>query len=602
MRVAEAVAKILADHSLRHVFMVTGGGAMHLNDALAREKRLQIVCCHHEQSCAMAADAYVRMSGRPAVVNVTTGPGGINALNGVFGAWTDSQAMIVISGQVKRETTVACAGPEGLRQLGDQEVDIVSVVKPLVKFAVMVRDPLKIREILEEAIYQATSGRPGPVWVDIPIDVQAAPVDFDSLSRFLSPQKITQSVDSELISQVIARLKQAKRPVILGGGGVRIAGARNELLTFAEQWKIPLVTGWNAHDLVPNDHVCYGGRPGTIGDRAGNFAVQNSDLLIIVGSRLNIRQVGYNWKSFARHAFKIWCDVDALELQKPTVKANLPVHCSADVFLKTLLQEKIDSKSQAGREQWLQWVQARVQRYPTVLPEYRKNVAVNPYVFVESLFDQLASDDRVVTADGTACVVTFQAARVQKNTRLFTNSGSASMGFDLPAAIGAWFSGDKQKRIVCLAGDGSIMMNLQELATIAHHKVPAKIFLLDNKGYHSIRQTQTNYFPDNIVGCGPESGLGFPDFAKIADAFGLQYQHISKTSELNEGIQKTLNTAGPVLCRVELDLSQGFSPKASSKKLADGRMVSSPLEDLAPFLSREELKENMLVPLVAEEL
>ncbi|MFI5181359.1 MAG: thiamine pyrophosphate-binding protein [Thermoanaerobaculia bacterium] len=596
MRVADYVAETLADHGIRHVFLVTGGGAMHLNDAIGRCRRLEWIPCHHEQACSMAAESHFRLTGRLAAVNVTSGPGGLNALNGVFGAFTDSLGMIVVSGQVKRETTIASTGLP-LRQLGDQEVDIVPVVSSITKYAVSVTDPASIRYHLEKAFFLALDGRPGPVWIDVPIDVQATLVDPSSLVRFDPDREGLRRPVRDLstpVKSALERLAAARRPVILPGSGVRIAGAYADFLAVIERLGVPVATAFNAHDLLPNDHPLYVGRPGTVGDRPGNFAVQNSDFLLVLGCRLNIRQIGYSWTSFARDAWKVMVDIDPAELSKPTLRIDLPIEADLGEFLRALLAARPAGPTPAHRE-WLAWCRKRVARYPVVLPEYRLTPSpVNPYLFVEALTDRLEEDEIVVTGDGTACVCTFQAARLKKGQRLYSNSGAASMGYDLPAAIGASI-GAGRRRVVCLAGDGSLQMNVQELATVAAQRLPLKLFVLNNRGYHSIRQTQQAYFPDNPVGCGPESGLGFPDFGRLAAAYGFAFLRVADHAGLPGTIDEALRTAGPVLCEVVLDVRQPFAPRVSSRRLPDGRMVSSPLEDLAPFLSREELRENLFI-------
>ena len=598
IRVADYIAQTMVSHGISHVFMVTGGGAMHLNDAFGRCEGLSYVCCHHEQACAMAAESYFRMSGRLAAVNVTTGPGGTNAITGVYGAWVDSLAMIVVSGQVKWDTLVRSTGLK-LRQLGDQEIDIVRLVSSITKYAVMVTEPTTVRYHLERAISLARSGRPGPVWLDIPMNVQSALVDPALLSAYhpeedFTPRSSQAGLDA-ICQLVLKRLSEARRPVILAGGGVRISGAHSKFLTLVERLGIAVATAWNAHDLIPEEHPCYVGRPGTIGDRAGNFAVQNSDLLLVLGSRLNIRQVSYAWQHFARAAYKIVVDVDEAELKKPTVRADLAIHADLPLFLDAMLAfPAVDVV--AEHSSYLNWCQQRRRRYPVVLSEYwQSRNGVNPYCFTEALFEMLDEDALVVTGDGTACVVTFQAAKIRRGQRLFTNSGAASMGYDLPAAIGACFAAGRRS-VVCITGDGSIQQNIQELQTIVTHRLPIKIFVLNNRGYHSIRQTQTDYFPDNIVGCGLESGLGFPDFGKLAPAYGIPFRRADQHGELADVIRRTLDGEGPQLTEIRLDPAQGFAPKLKSRRLADGKMVSPPLEDLAPFLSREELASNMLIP------
>jgi acetolactate synthase-1/2/3 large subunit len=595
VRVADYIAQFLAEHGVRHVFMVTGGGAMHLNDAFGREKKLQAVCCHHEQACAMAAESYFRLTNKVAVVNVTTGPGGTNAITGVYGAYVDSMAMMVVSGQVKWETLVRSTNLP-LRQLGDQEVDIVRMVEGVTKYAAVVQDPQTIRYHLERALHLATSGRPGPVWLDVPINVQGAKIDPATLPGYdLREDELRfETADLETaVRHLVESLAAAKRPVIYAGTGIRLADQYDLFLKLAGRLGVPVVPAWNSNDLLPDEHPAYAGRPGSLGNRAGNFTVQNADLLVILGSRLNIRLVSYNWENFAPRAKKIMVDVDAAELKKPTLKIDFPIHADLKDVLPLL--DRLTQAWQPRHQGWLSWCKERLQRYPVVLPEYWKLPAkVNPYCFMDRLFTRLEENDVIACGDGTACVTAFQAATIRAGQRLFHNSGCASMGYDLPAAVGAAIARPDLRRIICLAGDGSIMMNLQELQTIVGRKLPVKIFVLNNSGYHSIRQTQANFFPDNIVGCGTDSGLSFPDFGKIANAFGLPFQRCSAHGELDEAIGKTLAVAGAALCEIVLDLQQAFAPKLTSRKLEDGRMVSSPLEDMAPFLSREELRQNVI--------
>ena len=612
MRVADYIAERLAELGMTHVFLVTGGGAMHLNDAFGRAKRLTYIALHHEQACAMAAEGYARMGGRPAILNVTTGPGGINALNGVFGAYTDSIPMVVISGQVRRET-IAGNFPIGLRQLGDQEVDIVRMVGGITKSAVTVQDPQRIRYEVEKAYHLAVTGRPGPTWVDVPIDIQGAQIDPATLGGFdpatAEPGEAALATEAgaatgaaleALVDHMLERLAASSRPCVMPGTGVRIAGAADRFLTIAARLGVPVATAFNAHDVMADDNPLFVGQPGTVGDRAGNFAVQNCDFLLVLGCRLNIRQISYNWDSFARAAFKVMVDIDKAELGKPTLSIDLPIHADVNAFLDAL-EARLDAYAPApAHADYLTWCRERLERYPVVPQSYWHGAnGVNPYCFASSLFDALEADDAVITGDGTACVVTFQSAKLKQGQRLFSNSGSASMGYDVPAAIGAFFADNAPKRIVCIAGDGSIMMNIQELQSIVGHNIPIKLFVLNNDGYHSIRQTQQNYFPDNVVGCGPESGVTFPDFQKLGAAFGFPVRRATGHDDLTGAIAATLDGDGPQLCEVILDKAQPFAPKLSSRRLEDGRMVTSAMEDLAPFLSREELADNMLIPLLA---
>jgi len=577
--------------------MLTGGGAMHLNDSFGKEPRIQVIHNHHEQAAAMAAEGYARTTGQIGVINVTTGPGGINALNGVFGAWTDSIPMLIVSGQVKRETYLRSYDLPGLRQLGDQEVDIVSMAKGITKYAVTVFDPQMIRYHLDRALHLATSGRPGPTWLDVPVDVQSSQVDEASLPAY-DPAEDDAPWNMALIAdqcrEIIARLQASPRPVILAGSGVRHAAALDIFDKVIHRLGIPVTTAWT-HDLIASDDPLFCGRPGTIGERAGNFTVQNAETLLILGSRLNIRQVSYNWPAFARHAFKIQVDVDAAELNKPTVKPDLAVHCDARVFLEELDRQLDRAGFDAGRHaDWLAWCKERVARYPVVQPHQRIfNGRINPYHFMETLFGQLADDDVVVTGNATACIVSFQTAFLRKGQRLISNSGAASMGHDLPAAIGAAVARGGP-RVICLAGDGSLQLNIQELQTVVHHRLPIKLFVLNNNGYLSIRLTQTNFF-GRLVGESPSSGVTFPDIVKVAAAYGLPAVRL-ETADFAAGLADVLATPGPVVCDVLLDPRQAFEPKTSSRQLPDGRMVSAPLEDMFPFLDREELLSNLKVP------
>ncbi len=597
MRVSDYIVSTLASCGIRHVFMVTGGAAMHLNDAFGRNGEIAKVCCHHEQSCAMAAESYFRVSNRMAAVNVTAGPGATNAITGVYGAYVDSMAMIVLSGQSKRETLVRSTGLP-LRQLGDQEVDIVEMVKGVTKYAVLIDDPMSIRYHLEKALHLATQGRPGPVWLDIPIDVQAAKIDPAELKGYdPSEDPVSKAVSGleKTAQEILRRIAEAKHPVIYAGTGIRLSGQYDLFLKLADRLGIPVVAAWNSNDLLPNEHPSYAGRPGTIGDRAGNFTVQNSDFLLILGCRLNIRLVSYNWSSFAPKAFKVMVDADEAELKKPTLSIDLPVHADLKDFLPLL--DRASEGWTPRHAEWHSWCRERVLRYPVVLPEYWDlKDKVNPYCFMDRLSSFLEGGEVVACGDGTACVTAFQTIMIRPEMRLFHNSGCASMGYDLPAAIGAAEALPEKKRIICLAGDGSIMMNLQELQIIAGRRLPVKIFILNNTGYHSIRQTQGNFFPDNIVGCGTDSGLSFPDFGKVATAFGLPFERCASHEELDVAILRTLEREGPSVCEVMLDLAQSFAPKLSSRKLDDGRMVTAPLEDMAPFLSRAELAENLIHP------
>jgi acetolactate synthase-1/2/3 large subunit len=597
IKLSDYVIRKLEAWGVRHIFMVTGGGAMHLNDSIGQAQHLRYVCTQHEQAAAMAAEAYARVTGIPGVVNVTTGPGGINALNGVFGAWTDSIPMLVISGQVKRETCLHTYAPTALRQLGDQEADIVRMVQGIAKYAVVVDDPRTIRYHLERAWFLARSGRPGPCWLDIPVDVQSAQLDESTLLPYdpVEDQPCWHiATIRDQCREIVARLRSAARPVIMAGSGVRLAGAISEFERVIRLLEIPVTTAWT-HDIIASDDPLFCGRPGTIGERAGNFTVQNSDCLLVLGSRLNIRQVSYNWRSFARNAFKIQVDADAAEMDKPTVRPDLAVHSDLKVFL-TELRHAVEAAGDCGRHAaWLGWCRERVARYPVVQERQRVGPLINPYYFVERLFAELDDDDVVICGHASACIVPFQVGRLRKGQRMFSNSGSASMGYDIPAALGAAVARGG-KRVICLAGDGSVQLNIQELQTIVHHQLPVKIFVMNNDGYLSIRTTQSNFF-GRLTGVGKSSGVSFPDLTAIARAYGIDARRVDTTAGLDQ-IRGVLASPGPVLCDVRLDPAQEFEPRLKSRQLPDGTITTPSLEDMYPFLDPEELSANLLVETV----
>ena len=596
IKVSDYVANFLSENSITDVFTVTGGGAMHLNDALGHHPKLKCTYNHHEQACAIAAEAYTRFSGKLAAVCVTTGPGGTNALTGVVGGWLDSIPMFILSGQVKRETTVSSTGLP-LRQLGDQEFNIIDCAKTMSKYAKMITEPNEIAYHLEKALYLATTGRPGPVWLDIPLDVQGAMVDTETLIYFDASEcenELPQKVSDGDIKEIIAQIKKAQKPVIIAGAGIRLSGAHEKFLQLIDKLNIPVVTPWNSHDIIPDENRLFCGRPGNMGTRGGNFVVENSDLLISLGCRLSIRQVTYNYRDFAKNAYKIMVDIDENELNKPTLSIDLKIHADVKDVIEALLETGFDNKNET-HEGWLKWCRAVNEKYPACLPQYYEKASpVNPYAFMDVLFNELPENEPIICGNGSACVVTFQAAKIKKGQRLFTNSGAASMGYGFPAAIGVAVQ-RKGQRVVCLDGDGSFQMNLQEMQTMMHNNLNIKLFYLNNSGYHSIRQTQNNLFSHHsLVGVSKENGISFPSLEKIAQCYGTPYFKIDNINDAKDVINSVLSQGGPVLCEVVLDETQNFEPKLSSKILPDGQIVSPAIDDMFPFLSREEYESNKI--------
>lgn len=587
-KLSQYIADFLVKNGISDVFTITGGGAMHLNDALGHHENLNCIYQHHEQACAIAAEAYSRLSGKLPVVCVTSGPGGTNAITGVLGGWLDSIPMFVISGQVKRETTVGSTSVP-LRQLGDQEFPIIDCVKTMTKYAIMVTSPEEIRYHLEKALFLCLNGRGGPVWLDIPIDVQAAIIETDTLVGFDKSElekKENPVYDKSLTGSVLERIKNAKRPVIIAGTGIRLGKAHAEFLTLLDKLQIPVVTAWNAHDNVSDDNPYYVGRPSTVGNRGGNFVVENADLLLVLGCRLNIRQISYNYKDFAKNAYKIVVDIDESELRKPTISVDLAIHANVkDVILDLLQSTYLPINTHSI---WLNWCKKINFRFPIVLPSYfEKSKPLNPYAFVDKLFSVLDKNSTVVCSNGSACVITFQAAKIKNGQRLFTNSGCASMGYGLPAAIGACFS-NLSNPVVCIEGDGSLQMNIQELQTLRYHQLNLKLFVFNNDGYHSIRQTQSNLFSGELIGVNKSNGVSFPDLEKIANAYDIAYMRLDSLENMEQKINEVLSLTKPIICDVVLDIKQNFEPKVSSKVHEDGTITSAPLDDMYPFLPQED--------------
>lgn len=595
IKLADYIATFLVEHGITDVFTVTGGGAMHLNDAFGHKEGLHCMYNHHEQACAIAAESYARIHNKIAALCVTTGPGGTNALTGVLGGWLDSIPMLIISGQVRYDTTARSTGLP-LRAMGDQEFDICKAVECMTKYCEMVIDPLKIRYCLERAFHESQNGRPGPCWLDIPLNVQSATIETNELVGYDSRDfdaTLPPPVSVDTIQAILSKIKNAKRPVFYAGNGIRISGGFDAFKQVVTKLNIPVVTGWDSIDAIYDTHELYVGRSGIMGDRAGNFAIQNSDLIFSVGNRLSIRQVGFNYKTWAQKAFVIANDIDNNELKKPTLHVEMPVWADAKDLLKKLAAALPEGKFFNDRT-WLERCQMWKNKYPVVQEKhFAQKGKVNVYAFIKSLSDKLSPGQVTVVGNGSACVVGSHAYIIKENQRFVINSAVAAMGYDLPAAIGACVASNRDN-IICVTGDGSLQMNIQELETISFHKLPIKLFVINNEGYHSIRQTQSNYFKEPRVGIGKDSGdLGFPKLEKLIPAYDLPYYKLEDNQTLSEDLDRILAQDAPFVCEVFVDTKQNFEPKVAAKKLPDGTMVSATLENMSPFLPEEELRENM---------
>ncbi|KAA6336828.1 Acetolactate synthase isozyme 2 large subunit [termite gut metagenome] len=598
IKVSDYIFEYLVNkYQIRHIFLVTGGGAMHLNDSIGHTLGLTYICNHHEQAAAIAAEGYYRASGKLCVTNVTTGPGGTNAITGVLGQWCDSIPGLYISGQVKQETTVSSCPNLKLRQLGDQEVDIISIVKPITKYAIMITDPYEIKYHLDKAIYIALNGRPGPVWLDIPLDVQGTMIDETQLREFDPINEVINFIDNSILNkqldELLFKIKEAKSPVIYIGNGVRLCDKVDIFIKIVEQLNIPVVTAISGSDIIWHDHPLYYGKPGICGDRIGNIMVQNSDLLIILGTRLSIRQVGYAYEQFAPQAYKVMVDVDEAELNKLSLAINLKIHTDLRDFFTSLIKKLTDFTFPSFKH-WREWGRNCELILPTLFDDNPSQAGyVNSYVFANELFNLLVKDDVVVTGNGTAYTSTFQAMKVKKGVRVFANQGCAAMGYDLPAAIGAAISNTKGRTIL-ITGDGSIQMNIQELQTLCTYKLPLKIFILENEGYLAIKTTQKSFFKGHFTGSSPTSGVVCPNMKSISEAYGIPFIRVNEEGEsLINAITQTLNSQGSMICEIKMHPEQTLCPKSVSYMNENGKMISEPLEKLAPFMAEELQKRCM---------
>lgn len=595
IKVSDYVFNRLSEMGVKHVFLISGGANMHLTDSVGKNKDIKYICPLHEQGVAMAVEGYARIRNDIAVGLVTSGPSATNAITGVAGAWIDSTPCLFISGQVNLEDTIR---NKPLRQLGLQEVDIISLVKPITKYAVMIEDPNSIRYHLEKALFLAKYRRPGPVWIDIPLDMQGAIIDEKKLKKF-DPKEIEAKVVHDLlrkkVSEVIDLLKAHKRPVILAGNGIRLAHAEKEFDELVSVLKAPVLTTWGGADLIPEEHDLYIGRPGLFGQRPANFAIQNSDLLLCIGTRLSIPQTGYNHKAFARMAKVIMVDICEEELKKERIHVELSINYDAKLFIKEM-NAQLSGDRPSDVDAWIAKCREWKSMFPVVLREFlEKPSPVDSYVFVDALSDELDTNDIIVTDMGTSFTCTFQAFKVKKGQRFFTSSGLASMGFGLPGSIGACFASDK-KRTICISGDGGLQMNIQELQLLIYHNLPIKLFVLNNQGYLAVKKHQDSNFKGHYVGAGYSSGVSFPDIIKVAKAYGFKVERITSNDELRLKIRSVLNTEGPVVCEVVMSDDQVLAPRLASRLKKDGTMEQTPLEEMFPFLEREEFIRNMIIP------
>lgn len=600
IKVSDLIVNFVESLKVKEVFLISGGGNIHIIDSIGKSKKLRYICNHHEQASATAAEAYSRVNGNIGVCIVTTGPGGTNAITGVLGSWLDSIPVLVISGQVKRELIGAKQG--GLRQLGDQEINIVDIVKPVVKYTATVNDPEDILFHLEKAVFLAKTGRPGPVWIDVPLDVQGSFVKKSDLTHFdpkreKLPFKTDVLVLKKLVKEALDVLSKSKRPVLYIGNGVKLSHASTELLELIRLLKIPVLTSYAGYDLISSDNPYFFGRGHAFGQRAANFILQNSDFFLSVGARLDIRTIGFTYRAFAREAYKVMVDIDNNELDKFILSPNLKVNFDAKQFINEMIKQIKEMKLNLKIDEWINYGKMLNSKYKVVLPEYwKERKYVNPYCFIDTIGQLMQENEIIVVSDGIGPLnCSYQALYIKKGQKVILNNGCAQMGYGLPAAIGAAFASGK--RIICFEGDGSIQLNIHELQVIKHHNLPIKIFIYNNDGYLSIRNTQKNLFNSKFVASNSQSGISCPDFIKIAKAYGIPAIRINNHLDMKRKIIKVLGSTGPIICEINSLRDLMLTPKLASRKNAAGQFESPPLEDMFPFLPRNEFEENMIIPI-----
>lgn len=590
MKISDYVMNYLSELGIKEVFYVSGGGAMHLNDSLGKNENLTGICMLHEQGASIAAESYARIAEGYGACLVTSGPGGTNAITGLAGAYYDGIPVIFISGQVKRADLV---GNQKIRQFGIQEADIVSIAKPISKYAVQIKEPEDIKYELEKAAKIAVSGKPGPVWIDIPLDIQATDIDIDTLEGFNEVME-EYPCKKQDIDKVIELFNKAERPVILIGNGIRMAKAVNEIRDLYDLLGIPVLTSWNGVDLIEDNHPLFYGRPGAVGHRHANFIQQNADFVLTIGSRLNLLSTGYNFDSFLEKANHIMVEIDKYEMEKKSVHPKLKINCDAKSFIQALLNRK-DELNLEKRTKWIEHCNKLREKYPIFIQEQEPREGyVSTYDLVNEVSNQMTENDIYqFTSSGTSVDIAMKVFRIKKGQRAFLTKGLAAMGYDLPASIGSCIASNK-KRTVCITGDGSIAMNMQELEVLKRLNLPVKIFVVDNNGYSMIYGSQNGNFKGHLTGCTKESGLTLPDMKRIAEAFGIRGMHIDNEEELHNKVVEALESDGPVICTVKADITQKILPKQTNYMREDGQMASRPLEDMTPLLDRDEFENNLL--------
>lgn len=589
IKVSDFIIKFLEKQGVKHMFMLPGGMAMHIDDSIGYANAIKPIFMLHEQACTFAAESYARVTNNLGVVCTTCGPAATNTLTGVACSWIESTPLLVLTGQVKRADL---AQDPNLRQLGVQEVNIVDMAKPITKYAKLITEPESIQYELEKAVYLCKEGRPGPVLLDIPVDVQACRVNEMSMKHFMPEEKNKYSISDNIIEAVVAQLENAKRPVFYVGAGVNVANAGDDFRKLAEKLNIPVLVHWNGMNLLENDHPLFMGHPGAVGQRAANFVLQNADLLITIGTRLALLQTGFNFAGYAKNAYHVMVDIDKAELDKPTLHPNLKIQGDAGDFIKKLMETEVHVGDFSN---WIAKGKEWNEKYPSLNTEWLHNSKyVNSFYFVDELSKQMKAEDVYCGGRAGTCVdAIIQAFKVKKNQSVFVTKGLSSMGNGLPAAIGAAYATDK--KIVLVNGDGGFAMNIQELEVIRRDNLPIKMFILDNQGYSTVRNTQINVFDGHFVGCNAQSGLTIGNIKGVAEAYGIKTFDLQRMDDMKQTISEVLNFDGPALCMVWVDPAQPIVPRQANYKTPEGQMASRPLEDMRPLLEREELENIMAV-------